>query len=140
MQHISAQGRLRWARKSRLTPHRPSTSAKPKAFIALALLGLAASGAAWPRALEQVAAESSTHESAPAPPRSFAVQLPNRRNVTLAEAIMIAQRHQPGRVVRSQTLQGAGVHEVRIIGNDGTVHTLRIDARTGAVSESPTPF
>jgi hypothetical protein len=25
------------------------------------------------------------------------------------------------------------VHEVRIIGNDGAVHTVRVDARTGAI-------
>ena len=55
--------------------------------------------------------------------------------MTLAEAIVIAQRRHPGRVVRSQTLQqgNGAVHEVRIIGNDGAVHTVRVDARTGAV-------
>jgi hypothetical protein len=25
------------------------------------------------------------------------------------------------------------VHEIRIIGNDGAVHTVRVDARTGAI-------
>jgi len=66
---------------------------------------------------------------------AFVAQLPQRRSLTLAEAIMIAQNRHPGRVVRAQTLeQGNGqVHEVRIIGNDGRVHTVRVDARTGSV-------
>ncbi len=62
-------------------------------------------------------------------------QLPNPRGATLADAIVSAQKRYPGRVVRAQTIaQGNGsVHEIRIIGNDGLVHTVRVDARTGAV-------
>ena len=62
-------------------------------------------------------------------------QLPNRRELTLAEAISSAQSRYPGRVVRAQTIQqgNGAVHEIRIIGNDGLVHTVRVDARTGAV-------
>jgi hypothetical protein len=68
-------------------------------------------------------------------PRAFVTQLPNQRGLTLAEAVVIAQRRHPGRVVRSQTIQqgNGAVHEVRIIGNDGVVHTVRVDARTGTV-------
>jgi hypothetical protein len=68
-------------------------------------------------------------------PRAFVAQLPNQRGLTLAEAVVIAQRRHPGRVVRSQTIQqgNGAVHEVRIIGNDGVVHDVRVDARTGAV-------
>ncbi len=63
------------------------------------------------------------------------VQLPNRRALTLAEAIASAQSRYPGRVVRAQTIQqgNGAVHEIRIIGNDGLVHTVRVDAQTGAV-------
>ena len=65
----------------------------------------------------------------------FQAQLPQRRQLTLAEAIQLAQSRYPGRVVRAQTIeQGNGaVHEIRIIGNDGRVHTVTVDARTGAV-------
>jgi uncharacterized membrane protein YkoI len=66
---------------------------------------------------------------------AFITQLPQRRSLSLAEAISIAQSRYPGRVVRAQTIeQGNGpVHEVRIIGNDGRVHTIRVDGRTGSV-------
>ncbi len=69
---------------------------------------------------------------APAP---FQAQLPQRRQLTLAEAIQLAQSRYPGRVVRAQTIQqgNGAVHEIRIIGNDGRVHTVMVDARTGAV-------
>ncbi len=70
-----------------------------------------------------------------APVSPFQAQLPQRRQLTLAEAIQLAQSRYPGRVVRAQTIeQGNGaVHEIRIIGNDGRVHTVMVDARTGAV-------
>jgi uncharacterized membrane protein YkoI len=79
------------------------------------------------------------HGSAVAPgdvrDAAFIAQLPQRRSLSLAEAITIAQRRHPGKVVRAQTIeQGNGpVHEIRIIGNDGHVHTIRVDGRTGAV-------
>jgi uncharacterized membrane protein YkoI len=70
-----------------------------------------------------------------APGNSFQAQLPQRRQLTLGEAISIAQSRYPGRVVRAQTIQqgNGAVHEIRIIGNDGRVHTVTVDARTGAV-------
>ena len=70
-----------------------------------------------------------------APASPFQAQLPQRRQITLAEAIQLAQSRYPGRVVRAQTIQqgNGAVHEIRIIGNDGRVHTVTVDARTGAV-------
>jgi peptidase YpeB-like protein len=70
-----------------------------------------------------------------APASPFQAQLPQRRQLTLAEAIQLAQSRYPGRVVRAQTIQqgNGAVHEIRIIGNDGRVHTVTVDARTGAV-------
>jgi uncharacterized membrane protein YkoI len=64
-----------------------------------------------------------------------AAQLPNRRELTLGEAIVMAQKRHPGFVVFSQTiyLGNGSVHEIRIIGADGRVHIVRIDARTGTV-------
>jgi len=83
------------------------------------------------RGTAEEAALAVDHAQAPA----IVAQLPNRRALTLAEAIMIAQGRYPGRVVSAQTVQqgNGAVHEIRIIGNDGTVHTVRVDARTGAV-------
>lgn len=73
--------------------------------------------------------------SPPREPVGFVAQLPQRRSLSLAEAITIAQSRHPGRVVRAQTIEmgNGAVHEVRIIGNDGRVHTVRVDARTGSV-------
>ena len=70
-----------------------------------------------------------------APASPFQAQLPQRRQLTLGEAIQLAQSRYPGRVVRAQTIQqgNGAVHEIRIIGNDGRVHTVTVDARTGAV-------
>ena len=68
-------------------------------------------------------------------PGNNLAQLPQRRQLTLAEAITLATSRYPGRVVRAQTIeQGNGaVHEIRIIGTDGRVHNVTVDARTGAV-------
>src|SRR5262252_3920271 len=65
----------------------------------------------------------------------FYAQLPQTRQLTLAEAIALAQSRYPGRAVRAQTIQqgNGAVHEIRSIGNDGRVHTVTVDARTGAV-------
>jgi uncharacterized iron-regulated membrane protein len=70
-----------------------------------------------------------------APASPFQAQLPQRRQLTLAEAIQLAQNRYPGRVVRAQTIQqgNGAVHEIRIIGNDGRVKDVTVDARTGAV-------
>jgi hypothetical protein len=72
---------------------------------------------------------------APGSNAPFLTQLPQKRQLTLGEAIAIAQNRYPGRVVRAQTIQqgNGAVHEIRIIGNDGRVHTVTVDARTGAV-------
>ena len=68
-------------------------------------------------------------------PGNTLTQLPQRRQLTLAEAIQLAQSRYPGRVVRAQTSQtgNGAVHEIRIISNDGRVHNVTVDARTGAV-------
>jgi hypothetical protein len=100
------------------------------AAIAAASFGFAGAVAAQPPAGHPPPGGSSL---APASP--FQAQLPQRRQLTLAEAIQLAQSRYPGRVVRAQTIQqgNGAVHEIRIIGNDGRVHTVTVDARTGAV-------
>jgi hypothetical protein len=54
--------------------------------------------------------------------------------VTLAQASSMAQSRYQGRVVRAETVQVGDrrVHEIRILGEDGRVHIVRIDAETGA--------
>jgi len=58
-----------------------------------------------------------------------------RGSVSLNQAVAIAQRRHPGRVVRAETTtrNGRTVHEIRILGDDGSVVTVRIDAASGEV-------
>lgn len=58
-----------------------------------------------------------------------------RGSVSLDQAVSIAQRRHPGRVVRAETTMRNGrlVHEIRILGDDGRVVTVRIDAASGEV-------
>ena len=109
------------------TPIRKTRSAL--AALAAASFGFAGAGVAQPPGGHPPNGGSSL---VPAP---FQAQLPQRRQLTLAEAIMLAQSRYPGRVVRAQTIQqgNGAIHEIRIIGNDGRVHTVTVDARTGAV-------
>jgi uncharacterized membrane protein YkoI len=53
--------------------------------------------------------------------------------VSLQQATSMAQMRYPGRVVRAETVQMGDrlVHEIRILGDDGRVRTVRIDAQTG---------
>ena len=106
-------------------------------LAAFAAVALSVTGVGHAQALSR-ARSGPEQGSAVAPGESrtaFVAQLPQRRSLSLAEAITIAQSRYPGKVVRAQTIeQGNGaVHEVRIIGTDGRVHTIRVDARTGSV-------
>ncbi|HMB73965.1 MAG TPA: PepSY domain-containing protein [Gammaproteobacteria bacterium] len=55
--------------------------------------------------------------------------------VSLQEAVEIATRRRPGRVVRAVTVDAGGgrrIHEVRILSDEGgRVVTVRVDAQTG---------
>lgn len=55
-------------------------------------------------------------------------------SVSLAQATEIALGRYPGQVVRAETVARGGrrVHQIRILGADGRVRTVRIDAQTGA--------
>jgi uncharacterized membrane protein YkoI len=102
---------------------------------AVAALAAASLAAGWFGFAGDVAAQPPPGGSSLAPASPFQAQLPQRRQLTLGEAIQLAQSRYPGRVVRAQTIQqgNGAVHEIRIIGNDGRVHTVTVDARTGAV-------
>lgn len=58
-----------------------------------------------------------------------------RGSLSRQEAIAIAMRQFRGRVVRAETVARGGrtIHEVRILGDDGRVRTVRIDAQTGQI-------
>lgn len=55
--------------------------------------------------------------------------------ISLSQATRIAQQQYPGRVVRAETVERSGrrIHEVRILGGDGRVRTIRIDANSGRI-------
>jgi len=65
------------------------------------------------------------------PVKAFAAQ---RSGVSLSQATAMALGRYQGRVVRAETvmLGERVVHEIRILGNDGRVRTVRVDAQTGA--------
>jgi hypothetical protein len=56
-----------------------------------------------------------------------------RGGVSLEQATAMARSRFQGRVVRAETVQMGErlVHEIRILGEDGRVRTVRIDAQTG---------
>jgi uncharacterized membrane protein YkoI len=65
-------------------------------------------------------------------PQAFIAQ---RGGLSLAQATAIAQSRYQGKIVRAETVQEGGrvIHVIRILGDDGRVRTVRIDAATGAV-------
>lgn len=65
------------------------------------------------------------------PPTASVVQ---RGPVSLAQATAMALRRYKGRVARAETVMqgGRAVHVIVILGDDGRVRTVRIDAQTGA--------
>ncbi len=96
------------------------------ALAATVALLFAAAGAAEarPRALTLVQADA------------VAQLFPTQRGggMSLAQATALAQSRFQGRVVRAETIQMGDrvVHEIRILGDDGRVRTVRIDAQTGS--------
>ncbi|HVY64872.1 MAG TPA: PepSY domain-containing protein [Gammaproteobacteria bacterium] len=68
---------------------------------------------------------------ADSPVTAFAAQ---RGGISLSQATAMALARNPGRVVRAETVHMGDrtVHEIRILGNDGRVRTVRIDAQTGS--------
>ena len=66
-----------------------------------------------------------------APVKAFAAQ---RGGISLGQATAMARSRYPGRVVRAEKVMiGDRVaYEIRILGDDGRVRTVRIDAQTGS--------
>jgi uncharacterized membrane protein YkoI len=67
-----------------------------------------------------------------APPTAYRAQ---RGSLSLAQATAMAQSRYQGRVVRAEAVQQGNrvIYEIRILGDDGRVRTVRVDAETGAV-------
>ena len=66
-----------------------------------------------------------------APVKAFAAQ---RGGISLGQATAMARSRYPGRVVRAEMVMIGErvVYEIRILGDDGRVRTVRIDAQTGS--------
>jgi uncharacterized membrane protein YkoI len=97
-----------------------------------ATLVAAEPAAARPRLLPLAQAESEVEALAPAQRDQL---FPSQRGgVSLAQATSMAQGRYQGRVVKAETVQMGDrlVHEIRILGDDGRVRTVRIDAQTGS--------
>jgi uncharacterized membrane protein YkoI len=75
--------------------------------------------------------ETATLDWADPQPRARLVQ--RGGGISLQQATAIALSRFQGRVVRAETVGRGGrpVHEIRILGDDGRVRTVRIDAQSG---------
>ncbi len=110
------------------TAERLDATAQPLGATAQAL-----GDAAQPMTTQAQPSPATGAASAPEePPTAFVAQ---RGSLSLAQATSIAQSRFRGRVVRAETVQQGGrtIHEIRILGDDGRVRTVRVDAETGAV-------
>lgn len=69
-------------------------------------------------------------EPAAAPLQEAAAYPAQQRGMSLQQAITLAQQRYQGRVVRAETKSqnGRRVHEIRILGEDGRVRTVRFPA------------
>jgi hypothetical protein len=109
-------------------PRPKSILSAPRSAAALAVLGLclaaphSASARPWSNWLPALQAVS----------QLFPAQ--RGGGVSLAQATSMAQSRFSGRVVRAETVERGDrtVHEIRILGEDGRVRTVRVDAQTGA--------
>ena len=90
---------------------------------AMGVLAIAASGSVLAR----------TIDPAVAPEQSGTGLYAAQSGVSLAQATELALARYPGRVVRAETVMrnGRREHQIRILGADGSVRTVRIDAQTG---------
>jgi uncharacterized membrane protein YkoI len=64
------------------------------------------------------------------PPTAILAQ---RSSISLEQATAIARRQHEGRLVKAEPVTRGGrlIYEIRILGDDGRVRTVRIDAETG---------
>jgi uncharacterized membrane protein YkoI len=100
------------------------------AGMSAALLLVVDSSAAQPRDWPLQEAEQ---EGQPLVPAQDQLAPAQRGGVSLQQATAMAQMRYAGRVVRAEPVQMGDrlVYEIRILGDDGRVRTVRIDAQTG---------
>jgi uncharacterized membrane protein YkoI len=103
------------------------------AMAAALLLVVAEPAAARPRAASFAQEEPTTEPLAPAQ-RDQLIPVQRGGGISLGQATSMAQSRYQGRVVRAEAVQMGDrvVYEIRILGDDGRVRTVRIDAQTGA--------
>ena len=96
------------------------------------VLGVGQNAGARPRA----SFAQSEPEIGPLAPAQRDQYIPAQRGggISLAQATSMAQSRYQGRVVRAESVQMGDrvVYEIRILGDDGRVRTVRIDAQTGS--------
>jgi uncharacterized membrane protein YkoI len=97
--------------------------------------------------LSSAASALAEHELLPSNDEAFAIgasfapedcptaRTVQRGGISLSQASAIAQSRVPGRVVSAKTVMAGDrvIHEIRILGDDGRVRTVRVDAQSGAV-------
>lgn len=94
-------------------------------ILMIGLLTIGVHAGAWAWTLEPqvgfVAPDTSAHTT--------------QGGISLSQATQLALQRNPGRVVRAETVDRGGrrIHEVRILGADGRVRTIRVDANSGRV-------
>lgn len=112
--------------------------ARCKAGVALGLAAALLAGGnlagARPRPLQPTEGEPVVETLGPAQQRDGLAPAQRGGGVSLAQASAMAQGRYPGRVVRAEPVQMGDrrVYEIRILGEDGRVHIVRIDAQTGS--------
>jgi uncharacterized membrane protein YkoI len=74
-------------------------------------------------------------ESPRVPEAAEALTASQKSGLSLAQATALALRMFPGRVVRAETVSHGGrrEHQIRILGDDGRVRNVRVDATTGQI-------
>src|SRR5262245_42564593 len=121
------------------TTQRRVRSALRASFAALSLSLVAAGSVralpAFASAMPARSQEAFSTGASFAPDEGPTARTMQRGGISLAQATAIAQSRYGGRVVRAETVMNGDrvVHEIRILGDDGRVRTVRIDAQTGAV-------
>jgi uncharacterized membrane protein YkoI len=102
--------------------------------MSAALLLATGSALAQPRSLPLSLQETEQEVAPLGPAQDRLIPAQRGSGISREDAIAKAQSVFPGRVASARTVQmgDRSIHEIRILGEDGTVRTFRIDAQTGA--------
>lgn len=102
-------------------------------MVGALLLVVGEPAATRPRAVSSAQEAPAAEPLAPAQ-RDQLIPVQRGGGISLGQATSMAQSRYQGRVVRAEAVQMGDrvVYEIRILGDDGRVRTVRIDAQTGA--------